>query len=82
MQDMLLGQHITGVAIRPQHCITSCPHAPLLRLVLVSGTYAEYALAHEDSVLPIPEGWSFNEAAAVPLAAMTAWQVGTNSITL
>jgi NADPH:quinone reductase-like Zn-dependent oxidoreductase len=47
----------------------------------LSGTYAEYALAYEDSVLPIPEGWSFNEAAAVPLAAMTAWQVGPQSIT-
>jgi NADPH:quinone reductase-like Zn-dependent oxidoreductase len=51
----------------------------LLCLAVLLGTYAEYALAHEDSVLPIPEGWSFNEAAAVPLAAMTAWQVGAKS---
>ncbi|WIA13205.1 hypothetical protein OEZ85_006797 [Tetradesmus obliquus] len=46
------------------------------------GTYAEYAVAHEDSVLPIPEGWSFNEAAAVPLAAMTAWQAMQPSMPL
>jgi NADPH:quinone reductase-like Zn-dependent oxidoreductase len=53
---------------------------PLLCFAAEPGTYAEYALAHEDSVLPIPEGWSFNEAAAVPLAAMTAWQVGCKQL--
>jgi NADPH:quinone reductase-like Zn-dependent oxidoreductase len=61
-----------------------CLHHPMYLILLcchvcfcaaVPGTYAEYAIAHEDSVLPIPDGWSFNEAAAVPLAAMTAWQV-------
>jgi hypothetical protein len=26
--------------------------------------------------MPIPDGYSFEQAAAVPLAAMTAWQVG------
>jgi NADPH:quinone reductase-like Zn-dependent oxidoreductase len=52
-------------------CVIIC----FVVLCLLAGTYAEYAVAHEDSVLPVPEGWSFNEAAAVPLAAMTAWQV-------
>lgn len=41
----------------------------------VTGTYAELVVAHESCLLPVPEGWSFAEAAAVPLAAMTAWQV-------
>ncbi|KAF8059109.1 BST1 [Scenedesmus sp. PABB004] len=38
------------------------------------GTYAEVVVAHESCLLPIPEGLSDEEAAAVPLAAMTAWQ--------
>jgi NADPH:quinone reductase-like Zn-dependent oxidoreductase len=38
------------------------------------GTYAEYVSAHESTLSPMPPGLSFNEAAAVPLAAMTAWQ--------
>lgn len=41
----------------------------------LAGTYAEYVVAHESTLLPIPEKTSFHEAAAVPLAAMTAWQV-------
>lgn len=38
------------------------------------GTYAEYCSAHESTLAPIPAGLSYQEAAAVPLAAMTAWQ--------
>lgn len=38
------------------------------------GTYAEYVVAKETEVAPKPAGLSFNEAAAVPLAALTAWQ--------
>jgi NADPH:quinone reductase-like Zn-dependent oxidoreductase len=38
------------------------------------GTYAEYCSAHESTLQPIPSSMSYQEAAAVPLAAMTAWQ--------
>ena len=38
------------------------------------GGYAEYALAGEDAISPMPESLSFEEAAAVPLAALTAVQ--------
>lgn len=46
------------------------------------GTYAELVVAHESSLLPIPAGTSFQEAAAVPLAAMTAWQAMEPSMPL
>eukprot|EP00879_Flechtneria_rotunda_P005960 GHRR01006266.1.p1 GENE.GHRR01006266.1~~GHRR01006266.1.p1 ORF type:complete len:338 (+),score=95.80 GHRR01006266.1:261-1274(+) len=46
------------------------------------GTYAEYAVAHESTILPIPEGFSFSQAAAVPLAAMTAYQAMQPSMPL
>lgn len=46
------------------------------------GTYAEYVVAHESTLLPIPEKTSFHEAAAVPLAAMTAWQAVQSSMPL
>ena len=36
------------------------------------GGYAEYAVAGEDAVAPMPENLSFEEAAGVPLAALTA----------
>jgi NADPH:quinone reductase-like Zn-dependent oxidoreductase len=38
------------------------------------GGYAEYAVASEGSVAAIPPGLTFGEAAAVPLAALTAVQ--------
>ena len=39
-----------------------------------NGTYAEYVLLKEDEVAIMPESLDFLEAAAVPLAALTAWQ--------
>jgi NADPH:quinone reductase-like Zn-dependent oxidoreductase len=39
-----------------------------------SGTYAEYALAPANAIAPKPELLSFDEAAAVPIGAMTAWR--------
>ena len=38
------------------------------------GSYAEYALANADRVARIPAGLSFAQAAALPVAALTAWQ--------
>lgn len=38
------------------------------------GVHAEYALLDEDEVAHCPEGVSLNEAAAIPLAALTALQ--------
>ncbi|QTN01542.1 zinc-binding dehydrogenase [Sediminibacillus dalangtanensis] len=39
-----------------------------------NGTYAEYAAIDEKLLAKIPENISFEEAAAVPLAGLTAWQ--------
>lgn len=38
------------------------------------GTYAELVSAPASTLAPIPEGVSFEAAAATPLAALTAWQ--------
>ncbi len=40
---------------------------------VLQGGYAEYALAKEKDIQPIPRGLSFEEAAAVPIGALTAW---------
>lgn len=44
----------------------------LVKLGDVAGTYADYAVAHESSLLHMPDEWSFTTAAAVPFVAMTA----------
>ena len=38
------------------------------------GSYAEYVIADEDRVAPIPQGMSFEAAASIPVAALTGWQ--------
>ncbi len=38
------------------------------------GAYAEYAVIHEGMALPLPEGLSFAEAAAIPEVFLTAFQ--------
>lgn len=38
------------------------------------GSYAEYTLANADRVAHIPAGLGMREAAALPVAALTAWQ--------
>jgi zinc-binding alcohol dehydrogenase/oxidoreductase len=41
---------------------------------LVDGTYAERVLLPRANAVPIPDGWSFEEAAALPLAGLTAFR--------
>jgi len=42
---------------------------------MVDGGYAEYVKAPGVNVIPIPEGLSFEEAAAIPLVFLTAWHM-------
>jgi NADPH:quinone reductase-like Zn-dependent oxidoreductase len=47
---------------------------PIYAYVMWGGGYAEYALANEGEAAIKPKSLNFVEAAAVPLAALTAWQ--------
>ena len=38
------------------------------------GSYAQYTIASEDRVAHVPEGLGLDQAAALPVAALTAWQ--------
>ena len=41
--------------------------------LLAGGGYAEYAVTHQDHALPVPEGFSMAEAAALPETFFTVW---------
>lgn len=43
--------------------------------LLDTGGYAEYAVAPASSLIPIPDGLGFDEAAAVPLQGLTAYHI-------
>lgn len=45
-----------------------------ITLAHLSGGYAEYAVAKADAIAPKPESITFEAAAAIPIAALTAWQ--------
>lgn len=40
-----------------------------------AGSYADFVCIDENALTRIPEGLSFEQAAAIPLVALTAWQV-------
>jgi len=42
---------------------------------MIDGGYAEYMKAPARNAIPIPQGMSFDEAAAVPLVFLTAWHM-------
>ena len=41
--------------------------------LVAGGGYAEYCLTHESHAMPVPAGFSMNEAGAVPETLMTVW---------
>ncbi len=63
-----LGEGVTGFSIG-ERVFTPTNHGQGGQ-----GSYAEYAIANADRVARIPEGLGFDQAAALPVAALTAWQ--------
>ena len=57
-----LGQNVTRFSAGDHVCA-----------LLAGGGYAEMAAVDEGSAVPIPDGLSFNEAAALPEVYATAW---------
>jgi NADPH:quinone reductase-like Zn-dependent oxidoreductase len=45
-----------------------------MTLSSLSGAYAEYAVTKTDAIVLKPESINFEEAAAIPIGALTAWQ--------
>lgn len=45
---------------------------------VIDGVLTEYALLEEDGVVPVPDHLSYEEAAAFPLSAVTAWNALTS----
>lgn len=63
-----LGPGVTGLDIG-DHVFTPTNHGQD-----AWGSYAELVIANADRVAAIPAGMNFAEAAAIPVAALTAWQ--------
>ena len=84
---MVLGNDIAGTVINVGEKVTSfnpgdrvfalmdANSKPSIKGFAKPGGYAEYAVTRDDTLARIPEPITATEAAAVPLAALTAYQV-------
>jgi NADPH:quinone reductase-like Zn-dependent oxidoreductase len=77
---LILGYDAAGVVVKTGANVTRLKVGDsVYAYLLMGGGWAEYCLTNEREAAIIPKGTSFTQAAAVPLAALTAWQalVGT-----
>ncbi|CAG9577837.1 conserved hypothetical protein [Leishmania major strain Friedlin] len=70
----VLGLEVSGIVEEVGVDVKDFKEGDKVMALLPGGGYAEYAVAHEGSVMHIPQGYSFIEAAAIPEAFLTAWQ--------
>ena len=68
-----LGLEVAGEVVGAGAGVTRWKAGDQVTALLAGGGYAEYALAHEGSALPIPRGLTLTEAAALPETVFTVW---------
>jgi putative PIG3 family NAD(P)H quinone oxidoreductase len=70
----ILGLEIAGVVVSAGNKVTRWRKGDQVFGLLPGGGYAEFAVIHEDMAMPMPPGWNFTKAAAVPEVFLTAFQ--------
>ncbi len=68
-----LGLEVSGTVAALGAGVTNLREGDLICALLQGGGYAEYAPASELCVLPVPQGMSVRDAAALPEAFFTVW---------
>lgn len=69
----ILGLEVAGEVVAAGPNATRYSVGALVTALLAGGGYAEYAKVHESNALPVPEGLSLEEAAAIPENYFTVW---------
>ena len=69
----LPGLEVSGVVVALGPGVSRCRIGDRVMALLNGGGYAEYAVADEVATMPVPEGLSMVEAAAIPETFMTVW---------
>jgi len=73
-ESQILGLEIAGEIVVCGEKVTRWSPGDNVCGLISGGGYAEYAVIHEQHAMPIPNGLTFVEAAAIPEAFLTAWQ--------
>lgn len=71
-RPFILGQEAAGVVDSVGEGVTNCKPGDRVAYCMAQGGYAEYAVAPARLVVPVPDGVSTQQAAAVMLQGMTA----------
>lgn len=67
------GLEVAGIVVALGESVTSWTLGDKVCALVAGGGYAEYCIAHESHALPVPEGFSMAEAAALPETFFTVW---------
>jgi NADPH2:quinone reductase len=67
------GSEVAGTVVEVGEEVENASEGDRVVTLLDSGGYAEFAVAPAASLIPLPEGLGFEEAAAVPLQGLTAY---------
>jgi NADPH:quinone reductase-like Zn-dependent oxidoreductase len=71
---IFLGGEIAGTIEKIGDDIRDLKEGDAVYGIVASGGYAEYAIAKIGEMAPMPQSLDFENAAAIPLGALTAWQ--------
>lgn len=69
------GSEVAGVVTEVGPGVDNASEGDRVVTLLETGGYAEYAVAPASSLISLPEGLGFDEAAAVPLQGLTAYHI-------
>src|SRR4051794_26403607 len=70
----ILGRDLSGEVVASGRNVTGFPKGMRV-MALANGTYAECAVAKADTLAPIPDALTFEQAAALPLVTLTGAQL-------
>jgi NADPH:quinone reductase-like Zn-dependent oxidoreductase len=71
---IMLGGEIAGTVEKIGDEVRDFKEGDAVYGIITSGGYAEYAIAKKGDIAPKPKSLDFENAAAIPLGALTAWQ--------
>jgi NADPH:quinone reductase len=69
------GAEVSGIVAEVGEGVTRVKKGDRVVAMMDSGGYAEYALTDERSIIPLPYGLDFNEAAAIPVQGLGAYHI-------
>ena len=70
----LLGLELAGEVTETGSAVTRWQPGDKVFGLIPGGGYAEYATIHEDMAMPVPKGFTFEQAVAIPEVFLTAFQ--------